>query len=180
MGLFDFATDIGNNIFGDDDDVDTASQKLQAHVEEDNPGVEDLQINVEDGVATISGEAESTSAYEKAVLMAGNALGVETVQAGALSVMDQVAQEPVDETEVELDAEGTETEAIEYTGESIEQASNVSYYDIQQGDSLWKIADKFYGDGTKHTKIFEENREVIKDPDKIFVGQKIRIPMKES
>jgi len=170
MGLFDFTKDIGNNIFGDDDDVDTASQKLQAHVEEDNPGIEDLQINVEDGVATISGEAESTSAYEKAVLMTGNALGVETVQAAELSVAEQV---PIEGEEI-----------VEYTQESIqetiEQAPEVSYYEIQKGDSLWKIAAKFYGDGTKHTQLFEENREVIRDPDKIFPGQKIRIPMDAS
>jgi nucleoid-associated protein YgaU len=163
VGLFDFTKNLGNNIFSDDDDVDIASQKLQAHVEEDNPGIDDLQISVEDSVATISGEAESTSAYEKAVLMAGNALGVETVQAGELSVVDPV---PIEGDEV-----------VEYAEETIEPLPEVSYYEIQKGDSLWKIAAKFYGDGTKHTKLFEENRVVIKDPDKIFPGQKIRIPM---
>ena len=145
MGLFDFAKGFGNKIFGGDDDVDMASQKLQAHIEEDNPGINGLDISVEDGVATISGEADSPDAYEKAVLMAGNALGVESVEAGGLS--------------------------------SPEQTIEVNYYEIQKGDSLWKVADKFYGDGSKYTAIFEENREVIKDPDKIFPGQKIRIPM---
>ncbi len=143
MGLFDFAKDFGNKIFGKDDD--DASEKLQAYIEEDNPGIEGLTVNVEDGVATISGEAESPSAYEKAVLMAGNALGVESVEASGLNAP--------------------------------EQSYEVTYYEIQKGDSLWKIADKFYGDGNKYKKIFEDNREVIKDPDKIFPGQKIRIPM---
>ena len=143
MGLFDFAKDFGNKIFGKDDD--DASEKLQAYIEEDNPGIESLTVNVEDGVATISGEAESPSAYEKAVLMAGNALGVESVEASGLNAP--------------------------------EQSYEVTYYEIQKGDSLWKIADKFYGDGNKYKKIFEDNREVIKDPDKIFPGQKIRIPM---
>jgi nucleoid-associated protein YgaU len=145
MGLFDFTKNFGKKIFGDDDDTETASQKLQAHIEEDNPGVSDLQVSVEDGVATITGEADSPGAYEKAVLMAGNAFGVESVEAGGLSAP--------------------------------EQSMEVNYYEIQKGDNLWKIADKFYGDGSKYTAIFEENREVIKDPDKIFPGQKIRIPM---
>ncbi|HFE48052.1 MAG TPA: LysM peptidoglycan-binding domain-containing protein, partial [Chromatiaceae bacterium] len=35
---------------------------------------------------------------------------------------------------------------------------------------------KYYGQGAKYTLLFEANREVIKDPDKIFPGQKIRIP----
>lgn len=161
MGLFDFAKNFGKKIFGGDDDTEIASQKLQAHIEEDNPGINGLQVSVEDGVATITGEAESSSAYEKAILMAGNALGVETVQAGELTIAEQVSDEMLDDG----------------TDQVIQQAPEVNYYEIQKGDSLWKIADKFYGDGTKHTKIFAENREVIKDPDLIFPGQKIRVPM---
>jgi nucleoid-associated protein YgaU len=49
------------------------------------------------------------------------------------------------------------------------------YYEIKSGDTLWAAAKKFYGAGNRYTQIFEANREVIKDPDKIFVGQKIRI-----
>ena len=143
MGLFDFAKGIGKKIFGDDDD--DASEKLQAHIEEDNPGMSNLQVTVEDGVATITGEAESSGALEKAILMAGNAMGIEEVKAG-----DVVA--PESEFEVQ-------------------------YYEIVKGDSLWKIAAKFYGDGNKYKKILAENLQVIKDPDLIFPGQKIRIPM---
>ena len=52
----------------------------------------------------------------------------------------------------------------------------ISDYEIQKGDTLWNIAKQFYGSGAKHTAIFEANKEVIKDPDLIFPGQKIRIP----
>jgi nucleoid-associated protein YgaU len=47
---------------------------------------------------------------------------------------------------------------------------------IQKGDTLWAIAKKHLGDGNRYPEIFEANREVILDPDKIFPGQKIRIP----
>ena len=50
------------------------------------------------------------------------------------------------------------------------------YYVVKSGDTLWAIAAKFLGNGSKYPEIFEANREVIEDPDKIFVGQKIRIP----
>ena len=50
------------------------------------------------------------------------------------------------------------------------------YYVIQKGDTLWAIASKFLGDGNKYHDIFAANKEVIEDPDKIFVGQKIIIP----
>lgn len=44
------------------------------------------------------------------------------------------------------------------------------------GDSLSKIAKKFYGDANKYMKIFEANKDQLKDPDKINVGQKLKIP----
>jgi len=50
------------------------------------------------------------------------------------------------------------------------------YYTIVSGDSLSKIAKKYYGDAMKYPAIFEANREVIKDADLIYPGQKIRIP----
>jgi len=49
-------------------------------------------------------------------------------------------------------------------------------YEIQAGDNLSKIAKEFYGDANKYRAIFDANLEVIKDPDKIYIGQKIRIP----
>ena len=51
-----------------------------------------------------------------------------------------------------------------------------TFYVIQKGDTLWKIAEKAYGNGAKYTAIVEANKEVIKDADKIFPGQKIRLP----
>ena len=50
------------------------------------------------------------------------------------------------------------------------------FYTIQSGDSLSKIAKHFYGDAMKYPVLFEANREVIKDADKIYPGQQIRIP----
>jgi len=55
-------------------------------------------------------------------------------------------------------------------------AETVEYYTIKSGDTLWKIARQFYNDGNKYPKIFEANKEVIKDPNLIFPGQQIRIP----
>ena len=57
-----------------------------------------------------------------------------------------------------------------------QQAVQVDYYIIQSGDTLSKIAQRFYGNASAYPKIFEANREVIEDPNKIYPGQKIRIP----
>ncbi len=60
--------------------------------------------------------------------------------------------------------------------EGIKDDSDEDFYTIKSGDSLSKIAKKFYGDGNLYNKIFEANREVIKDANLIYPGQKIRIP----
>ena len=49
-------------------------------------------------------------------------------------------------------------------------------HEVVSGDSLWKIAKKYYGDGSLYMDIFKANQDVLSDPDKIQVGQKLRIP----
>jgi nucleoid-associated protein YgaU len=53
----------------------------------------------------------------------------------------------------------------------------VEYYVINKGDTLSAIAKRYYGKANDYPKIFEANREVIKNPDLIYPGQKIRIPL---
>ena len=50
------------------------------------------------------------------------------------------------------------------------------WYEVKKGDTLWKIAKEHYGDGNLYPEIFKANQDVLSDPDKIQVGQKLRIP----
>lgn len=50
------------------------------------------------------------------------------------------------------------------------------YYEVKKGDSLSKIAEQYYGDKMLYPRIFEANKDVLKDPNKIKPGQKLRIP----
>ena len=88
---------------------------------------------------------------QKAVLIAGNVHGVSNV----------------DVTNLDLNSVETIAAAAD---------QNVEYYVIVAGDNLSKIAKHFYGNPNLYPQIFEANQEVIKDPNKIFPGQKIRIP----
>ncbi|MDO4626209.1 MAG: peptidoglycan-binding protein LysM [Pasteurellaceae bacterium] len=145
MGLFDFVGDIGKKIFSKKEE---ASEAVTNHIAEDNPGVENVQVTVDDdGVAKLEGAAASASALEKAILMAGNIAGIRSVNVDSVTVAN---------------------------GETV--ASDDEFYVIQKGDTLWKIAEKTYGNGAKYTAIVDANKEVIKDADKIFPGQKIRLP----
>jgi nucleoid-associated protein YgaU len=49
-------------------------------------------------------------------------------------------------------------------------------YVVVSGDSLSKIAKREYGDANEWKRIYEANRDLLKDPDKIFPGQKLKIP----
>lgn len=49
-------------------------------------------------------------------------------------------------------------------------------YVVVSGDSLSKIAKRYYGDANKWNRIYEANRDLIKDPDLIHPGQKLTIP----
>lgn len=142
MGLFDFALNMGKKLFGAGDDP---AAKIKQEIEAANPGIKNLNVEFKDGKVSLSGDADSAEAMEKAVLMAGNVQGVQEVSA------DQVKAPP--------------------------QTGKADYYVIQQGDTLSGIARQFLGNAGDYPKIFEANREVIKDPNLIYPGQKIRIPL---
>ena len=123
-----------------------AAANIQKHIESNNPGVNPLQVAYDDGLVTLAGKANDIAAKEKTVLMAGNVEGVSSVNADGLESPPEPSAPPV------------------------------QYYTIERGDTLSGIAKQFYGNAMKYPEIFEANREVIEDPDKIYPGQKIRIP----
>ena len=49
-------------------------------------------------------------------------------------------------------------------------------YVVVSGDSLSKIAQREYGHANLWNRIYDANRDTLKDPDKIYPGQKLRIP----
>lgn len=51
-------------------------------------------------------------------------------------------------------------------------------YVVVSGDSLSKIAKREYGNANDWPRIFEANKDILKDPDKIYPGQKLKIPPK--
>ena len=158
MDLFGFVKDVGRRLFNKDEE---AAEKIREHILAHNPGVEDLKVTYERGIVDLSGRCTNKDAFQKCILMAGNVQGVADVYASGL----QPYVDPSAPTAAELAAEAA-------------AAPEEQYYVIEKGDTLWAIAKKFLGDGNQWPELFEANKEVIIDPDKIFPGQKIRIPPK--
>lgn len=147
MGLFDFVKDIGRQVFDTDAE---AADNIKEHLEIKTSGLSNLKVDFDDGIATICGDCTSQALREQAILIAGNIKGVEKVVADDLRAPEPKPEEPEEKAEI---------------------------YEIVRGDTLGGIAKRYYGNASRYMTIFEANREIISDPDKIYPGQKIRIPL---
>ncbi len=154
MGLFTFITDAGAKLFGGKTSAEKEAEKdsekaarIAQYIHELDLPIKNLSVSVDGDKATITGVSTDDDARERAVLAAGNINGISVVQ-------DDITVEHPD---------GTEEETSDF-------------YTVQSGDSLSKIAKEFYGDPMKYNEIFEANRPMLSDPDKIYPGQTLRIP----
>ncbi|MEM1114940.1 MAG: peptidoglycan-binding protein LysM [Bacteroidota bacterium] len=151
MGLLDFLKDTGKDLFGgrEGNEAEEIKNEIEGAL---GSNVSNLGVRFDNGRVTLQGQAKSQAAKEKATLIAGNVKGVSHVDDDGIRVEGQPAQAATN------------------------AAPASRYYTIKSGDTLSKIAQAHYGDAGAYTKIFEANREVIGDPDKIYPGQQIRIP----
>jgi nucleoid-associated protein YgaU len=61
-------------------------------------------------------------------------------------------------------------------GKGTDATDATQWHEVRKGDTLSKIAAKYYGDPGLYNVIFEANRDQLKDPNLIKIGQKLRIP----
>ena len=153
MGLFDFVKDVGRQLFDTDAE---AADNIKQHLEIKTSGISNLDVQFDDGTVTLCGDCSSQAVREQAILIAGNVAGVEKIVADDLTAPEPKAAEPEAPAEPEEKAE---------------------IYEIVSGDTLGGIAKKYYGKAGAYMRIFEANRDIIDDPNKIYPGQKIRIPL---
>jgi len=53
-------------------------------------------------------------------------------------------------------------------------------YTVKSGDTLWRIAENCYGDGSKYPQIFEANQDLLTSPESVVPGQVLQIPPVDS
>jgi len=61
-------------------------------------------------------------------------------------------------------------------GQTIDQTPLIRAVTVQRGDTLWAISRERYGDGILYVRVYEANRDDIRDPDLIYPGQVFTIP----
>jgi len=64
--------------------------------------------------------------------------------------------------------------------EEKEEETEVTYilYTVVKGDCLWRIAEKYLGSGFRYVEIYELNKDIIKNPNLIYISQVLKIPTK--
>lgn len=65
---------------------------------------------------------------------------------------------------------------VQTAGAGIGGGQSMRTYTVQAGDTLSKISKQFYGNTNEYMKIFEANRDKLQNPDRIQVGQELKIP----
>lgn len=168
MGFFDFLADTGSKVFGKDEPENEVTLPIIKHIENSGVDVSNLKTKLSKGTVTLSGYVPNQEQKEKAVLTAGNVKGVSGVQDNLI-----LGQPPADVAAAEQ-AEAEAAAAEE--GKPGEANWTSKTYTVKSGDTLGKIAKEFYGNAMEYPKIFEANKPMLSDPDKIYPGQVLRIP----
>jgi nucleoid-associated protein YgaU len=161
MGLVSFVKEAGAFLFGHSAGNPAPASAangltvdvLQKQAAAVGVAVDNLAIELNDGTATVHGSVGNQADREKLILAIGNTPGVAHVD-DQLTVSSAAAPSDAPDT--------------------AEQSATL--YTVRKGDTLSEIAKTYYKDASKYPLIFEANKPMLADPNKIYPGQVLRIP----
>lgn len=151
MGLFSFIKGAGEKLFGKKEEEAPAAEKAALKASALLNHVKALGLAYQS--IKISLREDNTVLVEGEVLTQEDAEKI-TLAVGNVDVV-----------------EGVENNMVVAT-----PAPEAKFHPVVSGDTLSKIAKTYYGDANKYNAIFEANKPMLSHPDKIYVGQILRIP----
>jgi len=156
MGMFDFVKDIGEKLFGSG-----AAQAAVKPADAAKPTDEEVAKAL---MAKVSGLGLSIKDLDI------------TFSGGTAYVMGTAASQAEREKAI-LAVGNSEGVAKVHDNLAVSKPEpQARFYTVVKGDTLSKISKQHYGDANKYMRIFEANKPMLKDPDKIYPGQVLRIP----
>lgn len=166
MGLIDFVKSAGAKLLGRDDEKDIDKQvaaQPDAEMEAIRENLRQRKMEGRlkqhlEGLGLDASKVDINYDGEK-VTLGGEVETQEIREKVVLAVGNHAGIGVVDD---QIEVTNPEPEAV--------------YYTVKSGDNLSKIAKEHYGKASKYPVIFEANRPMLEDPDKIFPGQVLRIP----
>jgi nucleoid-associated protein YgaU len=156
-----------------DEKVEKAVQELG------NLRIKALNAKIDGKVVTLTGEAPDTATKAK-VMEIFNSM-VETENTINMIRIAAPPAAPTPTTAATMAATTTTTVSPPASADrSPEQAEasapTMRIHEVVKGETLSAIAKQYYGKSSRYREIFEANKDLLKDPDHIYPGQKLRIP----
>lgn len=158
MGLFSFIKNAGAKVFGiGKTDAEAAAEAAEAKLKAEAAAAASLQETV--GDLQLQVENLNIHIVDDTATITGMAYDQATKEKVVLVVGNSNGIATVDD---QMTVEHAEPEA--------------QFHTVVSGDTLGKIAKNYYGNAMKYPVIFEANKPMLIDPDKIYPGQVLRIP----
>src|SRR5690242_12165436 len=166
MGLIDFVKDAGEKLFG--------RGQAQAATKNASPDASS-QNNVQ---AANSAAADAILEYVKSQNLSATGLTVTYDGATSTVTVFGVAPDQATREKIVLCCGNVAGVAAVKDMMSVDQSREPEgqFYTVVSGDTLSKISKQYYGDANKYMKIFDANKPMLTSPDRIYPGQKLRIP----
>lgn len=164
MGLFSFIKDAGEKLFG----IGEAKAAEEAAKVDPTP----------EKVATANqAAAQAIADYVAKMNLSAEDLNIAFDGAtGVVTVAGTAATQEEKEKILLCCGNVAGVESVEDQLAVAEDASEPVFHTVVRGDTLSAIAQKHYGKASAYMKIFEANKPMLSDPDKIYPGQVLRIP----
>lgn len=158
MGLFSFIKEAGEKLFGHKEVEQAAATGAPNLAELNQKAGDAIKTYIEQQNLGVIGLDVAFDGASGKVTLAGSAPSQEAAEKAGLAAGNVASVSGVDNN-------------LQYPAGTASQ-----YHDVVRGDTLSAIAKKYYGDASKYPVIFEANKPMLTHPDKIYPGQKLRIP----
>ncbi len=159
MGLFSFIKEAGEKLFG--------SKQVEQAAAEASPSLDELNTKAAHAIRDYI-EIQNLGVTGLYVSFDG--------ASGKVTVQGEAPTEEISEKVTLCCGNVSGVNEVENLMSVATPADPSQYHDVVRGDTLSAIAKKYYGNAGKYPAIFEANRPMLSHPDKIYPGQKLRIP----
>lgn len=162
MGFFSFIKDAGEKLFGGKE-----AHAAAPAAADPAPAVQDLNAQAAQAITTYV-QAQNLGLSNLRIAFDG--------AQGKVTVQGQAPTQAIKEKVTLCCGNVASVQSVENLMLVTQTEPEAQFHDVVRGDTLSAIAQKFYGNANKYPAIFEANRPMLTHPDKIYPGQKLRIP----
>ncbi|MEO5697923.1 MAG: peptidoglycan-binding protein LysM [Burkholderiaceae bacterium] len=160
--------------------IKEAGEKLFGHKEASAPAAPNPADQAAAQAKSDQANATAATAIEKYIAAQGlNADGLDVGFDGATSTVTVAGVAADQQTKEKIVLCCGNVGGVEKVNDMMtvaQPADESRFYTVVRGDTLSGIAKSQYGDGSAYMKIFEANKPMLSNPDKIYPGQVLRIP----